>query len=205
MNKRLLVIIGLGLAVALGAGGFFLMNNRTESTTQNQETAETSEPKSFKSLLSLSGSQECNFEGEDSRGVMFVSSGKVRGDFESGEGEETTSNHMIIDDNTMYIWTEGGEDGIMMSLEQYSQPDSQTTQGSLDLDKEVDYECKNWVADDSKFVLPDIEFTDYSKVLNSLPTNLPQSTETSDGSQCSVCDSLSGDPKNQCLQTLGCN
>lgn len=212
MNKNLLIVVGIGLAVALGVGGFFLLSNKTDTgeSVSNSEQTTSEAPDSLRKLLSLTNGQECSFKDEEgNEGTIYGSSGKVRGDFVSNVNGTVTNNHMIISGQDMYFWYDGAESGFKTSLETYEGSGESNSQKSVDLDKKVDYDCKNWREDASKFTLPEMDFMDYSSLLPSeLPVSTPE-TRTQENSEdggdaCSACDSLSGEAKTQCLQVLGC-
>ncbi|MEK9200917.1 MAG: hypothetical protein AAB909_03015 [Patescibacteria group bacterium] len=199
MNIKVIVAIAIALAL-LGGGAFFVL--RKPASTDNQQlTTDNSQPSSPQSLRDLFASavaQTCTFSDAESNsaGTVYVSEGLVRGDFEVKSGETVTTNHMIMSDNTIHFWQNGSTEGFKMALVLPSgtEVDSTTTAtNQVDLDKEVDYSCSVWVADQSKFTLPaDVTFTDPSAMMK--------------GVDCSACDSVpEGTARTQCLTALKCN
>jgi len=140
-----------------------------------------------------------------SSGKVYVSAGKMRGDFATVVNGEVAASHMYSDGKTMYIWMDGSEMGFKSSIEvtgtPIPEPTGSQTQTKMDIDEEVDYNCQPWTADDSMFKLPaNIEFKDLSAMM-ALPTGAMMPVEDD---KCSACNSLSGDAKAQCLTALGC-
>lgn len=218
MNK----FIGIFLvAVLLIGGGVYVYN---QSQTSSVDTASTDSesrvmtgdaPKSLLDLLTVSASQECAYEDDmGNSGVAYSSGGKMRGDFMGTANGQVYRTHMITDGTDMYIWSDGVEGGYKSSLslmtegETSVEGEENAQVNTVDPNKKVDYSCKSWIVDQSVFAIPsDIEFTDYSKMMESMKTmdktaesgNVP-SKET----QCSACDNLPGEAATQCKQALGC-
>jgi hypothetical protein len=119
---------------------------------------------------------------------------------------QTSVSHMIIMDNTNYLWTEGGSTGIKMAFDQNATPapvTSNTATNSFDANALNNYKCSPWIVDSSKFVLPaGVTFRAFSMPATSA-SSVP--TTGSNSSNCSYCDSLTGDSKAQCLTALKCN
>lgn len=218
MSKQIMVVAVVVLL--LGAGGFFFMSK--ESTNSKSPTNEISQegsqeaggPKSIKDLFSLGTAQQCTFkDAAGNGGTVYVSGGKMRGDFTTISGNKTIQSHMIRDDKTSYVWMEGETVGYKMSVESISQTPPQggttNTQGSVDLDKKADYSCNPWVVSGSMFQMPsNMQFTD----LNSMMQKSPGTTGTQGGTQdmksiqCAACDTVPDlTQRAQCKAALSCN
>ena len=126
-------------------------------------------------LQSFADSVECSvwFEEEGDEmfhGTMFVSDGKLRGDFLTPSpdlnGDILTS--IVMDSTVLYTWTEieGVLYGAKMSLEQ---ADSDDSSSSVPVNKNIRYECDVWeIVDRSIFNPPtEVIFTDISSVKGS--------------------------------------
>jgi len=207
MNKKLPVIIGA--IVILGITAFLLIpkgqnNSPQPQTTQNVQTQETiiptAQPKSLKDLLSLGKTQSCTFsDGTNSQTTIFITSNKMRGNFDSTIDGKTVKSHIIVDGQTSYIWMDGQNTGYKMSIDKATQDQANTQQNQIDLNKQADYNCKDWTVDSSVFNLPTgINFTDLSKLIAPTGTG-------SNSAQCAACDSLQGEAKTQCKTALKCN
>lgn len=212
MNKGILIGVVVAVLVGLGVLGFFLLNKSNSSTNPPGSMMEQSSGKTFRDLMGLNN-QECSFSDESGNsGVIYAASGKVRGDFMA----ESMQTHMISDGADVYLWFDGAESGYKMSfssMDEASMEGTSTTETpqTVDFDSKVDYECKGWRVDNSKFALPNMEFNDFSKMMEDASsmmedTSLPEAGEELDlSSQCSTCNTLPESARAQCLQALGCN
>lgn len=208
MNKKLGLVI---LILVFGVGAYFLLS-KSKTQTPVTDNSVSSGASSIKDLLSSGIPQKCTYsstaDSGTTEGTSYVSAGKVRADFTNTTSDKTTISHMITDGKTNYIWTEGEKNGFKTTVQdtQTSQPESSPSGNSVqteetNLNQKVDYKCSAWVPDESLFTPPsDITFTDFSQMVNSSPVAAPQGNS----SQCSYCDSLSGDSKTQCLSSLNC-
>lgn len=183
MNTK---IIALVVAVIVIAGGVYWFMPKTQTgVTPNDKSAMNSEVKdsksnsepatkasSLKDLLALGTSQKCTFSNEGSEGTFYVSKGQSRGDFSSNAGGTTTKGHMISDGKTSYVWMDSQPKGFKMSLEaaQKAQAESNykapAPSAGIDYNKNMNYSCQSWSADDSMFAVPtNIEFTDMAAMM----------------------------------------
>lgn len=214
VNKKVLAIIVVVLLLLLG--GWYFMNSK-KSPTGTTPGATTSENqggmKSLKDLLSSGVAQKCTFSSTDesgsNEGITYVSAGKVRGDFTTTVSGKITKSHMISDGKTSYIWTDGEKDGFKMTIPDATPTSAKTDTSNSqvssegDLNQKMDYKCSGWVVDNSFFTPPtNVTFNDFSKMINPAA---PADSGSSSSSQCSYCNSLSGDDKTQCLTALKCN
>lgn len=210
MNKKYL-IIGI-LVLILLLGGYFLFGkpgNKSGSSSQSQTSGA---PKSLKDLLTAGIAQKCTFSmDQDSAGqsgTTYIASGKLRGDFSSQSEGKTIVTHMIVTGNTSYVWQEGEKEGFKSSFDTTGSVSatgsgSDSTTAALDFNKQGDYKCSAWVVDESMFTPPaDVKFADFSQLMK--PATSANPTQEGGSSQCSVCDSLSGDDKIQCRTALSC-
>lgn len=202
MTKTILLVIGIIIAIA-AIGGALVMSNRSNSsnpTASSETTSNSSFPKSLKELLALNQSQECNFSDENGNsGVVYLSAGKMRGDFVSSTGQGSLNSHMIVSDNTSYVWMDGQNTGFKISFDPNEIEIPEGTQSTVSLDQKFDFSCKDWSANTSVFAMPtSINFTDFGSL------NLPTGS-SAPKIDCSVCDSVPESAKPQCKAALGCN
>ena len=205
MNKKVIIVVAV--LILLLVGGYFFMARRpalvvTPGNTQEQATT----PSSLRDLIAKGTSQSCTYSTDKSQGTIYLSGGKIRGDFNITAGEangQTTISHMIIMNNTNYLWTEGGKTGIKMSFDQNATPapvTANTPTNTFDANALNNYKCSAWVADESLFTLPaGVQFMTFAA-----PAAGASPSTGSNSSQCSYCDSLTGDSKTQCLTALNC-
>jgi cytoskeletal protein RodZ len=209
MNKKVLAVIVVVILLLLG--GWYFMNSKKGTTTTSTQTATgTSQPSavsSLKDLISKGVAQSCTYSNAATTGTIYVSGGTVRGDFDTTTDKTTTKSHMIVKDNTSYIWTDGQATGFKMSFDPNATPaagaGSSAPSGGVDASATMNYKCSAWAVDGSKFDLPTgVTFQTFAIPSQAAPA---QGTSGSSSSQCSYCDSLSGDSKTQCLTALKCN
>jgi hypothetical protein len=213
MNKKAVAAVAIVLvAGVVGYLGYtnFISKKTPVAPLGNQESQ--GGLKSLKDLLSSGVAQKCTFtnsgESGSSEGTSYVSGGKVRADFTTVTSGKTTISHMISDGKTSYIWTEGDKSGFTMTVSETSASQTTGSQESTavsseaDLGQKADYKCSAWITDSSYFTPPgDIKFSDFSEMFKASPAPGVQGTSSS---QCSACDSLSGDDKTQCQAALNC-
>ena len=127
---------------------------------------------SLRSLLGLGQSTVCTFSstagGTSSSGTVYIaSSGSMRGDFSSQTSSGAQASSMIVKDGYSYVWS--GSQGVKMNVESNASANSGAsaqTKQSVDLDSQVDYDCKAWTVDQSKFTLPStVDFVDIDAML----------------------------------------
>lgn len=185
MNNKVLWVVGLIIVVAIGA--YLMMSNKksgnqpldnSASNTSVKDDKSTTEPatkaSSLKDLIALGSSQKCTFSSEGSEGTIYVSGGKSRGDFSTTASGSTSKGHMMFDGKMSYVWMDGQAQGYKMSLESADDnkptntPTNTPTQSGVDYDKQMDYNCEKWSADNSMFVLPsNVEFLDMATMMDS--------------------------------------
>jgi len=205
MNKKVVAAVIVVLVLLLA--GFLYMRKGSPSVAPQMPTAnQTSEnpATTLRGLISKGVAQSCTFSANNTQGTMYISGGKVRGDFSSNVNGTVTASHMIIASNTSYLWMDGSSKGIKMSFDPNAQPSATPASGSFDASATMNYKCGVWLTDSAMFTLPTgVTFTTFN-----LPTAAPAKTSgtsgSSNASQCSYCDSLSGDSKAQCMSAFNC-
>lgn len=89
----------------------------TNVNTGTSPTTPTAKPASFKSLIALSGNHECKYEqvsqGSRSTNVVYLSNGKLRGEFRTTANGVSTANLMVYDGKNLYVWKEGQSTGTI--------------------------------------------------------------------------------------------
>ncbi len=214
MNNK--IIIGIAVVLLFGIGGFFLMskNSGTPSSQLAQPTQEANKLNSLRSLLTSGVAQSCSFsstnDNSTSEGTVYTTGGKVRGDFTVTVSDKTTKSHMIVDGQTSYIWMDGQKTGFKSSFSatpgaEASPSGSASANGNFNVDANLNYNCKPWVVDNSMFSLPTgIDFMSTETLQQNLNVKTGTGTGSTQPSQCSACNSLSGAEKTQCLTALKC-
>ena len=207
MNNKLL-LYGIGAVVIIGVIiGFFAMQKTGNPDTDKQTATNNTggQKMSMKALLGVGKTQKCTFSNSadisNSSGTVYIANGKMRGDFTSTTDGKTFESHMIIMDNTSYLWGDGMPQGIKMSFDDIQKPDADQKQ-SIDINQEVAYSCESWSSDAGTIALPaDITFTDYSAMMKQIaPTG-----GSANSQQCAACDQVQdAASRAQCKTALGC-
>lgn len=198
------ITIGIVILLLIGVGAFLFLKNKSPQNSSGQVTERSASPKTLKEIFGLGLAQKCTY----GTGVVYVSDGKMRGDFTAPPESPSGGSHMIVVGNTSYIWMDGSKTGFKntFNLDATPPPSTSTEEGSqepVDLSQPEDYVCENWVVDSSLFDLPaGVSFTDINEMMPDLPSSEAGTSGTS--SQCSYCDSLSGTDKSDCLSALKC-
>jgi len=207
MNTK--VALAAGGVIILAVIGFLMFGNKGENlgiNNQNQESL--SEKSSLKNLLTRSGSHMCTFDettaNSQNSGTVYISNGRMRGDFTSVISGKTVQSHMIAMQNESYVWTDETKQGFKMMLDQSAQGQAQQNQ-SVDINAELNYNCTSWSEDSNKFNLPsDIKFTSMQEMMGGMMNGSVQTTGGTNASQCSVCDQAPEPQRTQCRTALGC-
>lgn len=187
MNKK--VLIGVSVLVfilVLGIIGFLVLGNTKETTsskiqnTQEQSTVAEKAPniaEMFANAMTGNTSLKCTFSGSNATGTSYVKQGKVRLDSISSNDKMA---HVIFKDKIVWSWNEGETTGIMMDTSTM-QPNvtgepAQVTKPE-DIQKQIEEnqpQCSQENVDDSMFEAPtNVEFTDYSKMMNDIKSKMP--------------------------------
>lgn len=224
MNKAVGYGVGVIVIIALVVG-FMMMrqntakapgvaDNSSESESMQQDKGE--QAGTLKDLFTMTTSQTCTFantDGTSATGTVYVSGGKVRGDFStSASGEAQQAMHMIVKDQTSYLWGDALQGkGIKMAFADMEAPADATKPSSqqstsLNTNQAVKYSCKPWVVDASVFELPSgVEFSDFGAAMQTQMKAAQEGAAMSNVSaSCAQCAALSGDAQVQCKAALQC-
>lgn len=226
MTRNLIVTIIAVILIAL-VGGYYFMNRFSEppvnpiNTTPAASVSQSptiSEKTSLKNFMSMGGTQKCEFSDADNKssGSVYLNAGKMRGDFMSKVNDKETSTHMINDGTSVYIWIDDQKIGFKTTLESIEQmSNSEGVTGvskTVDINRQVDYKCGGWNADQVKFAIPtDVKFQDMGVLLknvqNMTRSASPNASVSSGGNAeaCAACNNLEGEAQVQCLRALKCN
>lgn len=200
-QKQLMVAIAVTILLLLGVGGYFLFSKNQTVPAQNQTSNTTSGQQSgsvMNSLVDLLAGGEnvmCNFDvpsdenGNSSKGTVYISNGNMRGDFQTTQDGKVTSMSMIRKGNDNYVWGDGMETGIKMTLSPEDLK-TETNEASkyVDLNKKADYRCNPWGVDQSKLTPPsNVKFTDFSKMMEETTKMMKEKGTSPD---LSLCDSI---------------
>lgn len=214
--------IAIVVVVALLLLGFFTMKSKKGSEESMINSGTTPPPasnvksgteqQSLKGLLGMGASnkQVCTFRQDSgsysSEGTVYVADGKMRGDFTNNLSGKVSGSHMFTDGTTNYIWTDDQQVGYKMSFTANPSGSSTNTE-SMDVNKNYDFNCKNWNGDQSKFEVPaEIKFQDLSSMMqgSTQPSGSGQAGSSTDSTaqMKAACNSLQEPSKTQCLSAI---
>lgn len=221
-NKQALIGIVAAAIILLGAGGVFLYSqnkpasNQPSSTTTvgNEEKTTSAMGSSLTELLQAGKTQECTFSYSDenggTKGTVYINNQNMRGDLEITTADKKVSQMNMIrkgDDN--YIWGGGfpSGTGLKMTLSADEFTSNEDSKKYFDASKKTNYDCGGWTVDSTVFVPPsNVKFSDLSGMMQGVMKSgaKPSGTTNSTGTNCSVCNNLTGDAKSACITSLGC-
>jgi hypothetical protein len=176
MNKNIMWIVLL----LLGIGVVWYLNPTVGTNLgQIQQADSAVTPMTLRGLVTGQESLMCTYTGtadEDvNEGTVYVAGGRMRGDFTSTVEGVTTMSHMMVDNNTTYVWSDGEPQGMMMAwtqedaeamVEEVEETEETEATTPFDPDEEVDYDCEPWREDASMFTLPQgVEFVDFQAMM----------------------------------------
>lgn len=174
-----LLIIAIIAILAVGGGAYVVTKNKENKKLQptveddfsgeEKIKTDTNAKGSLRSLLALGKNTMCTFtsvvENSTSSGTVYIAAdGSMSGDFSSQTSSGNITSHMIMKGGTSYVWS--GTQGAKMNVSASAATTSSNTNQSVDLDAQVDYDCKNWTLDNSKFTVPtNVNFVDIEAMM----------------------------------------
>lgn len=195
------------------------MTSQVGQSANPQASQSSTQNKSLFDLLSMAGSQKCTFSDSNSSGTVYISDGKMRGDFQSQNEGKSGVSHMLNDGSYVYIWTDGQQNGYKMSLAVVKQQQAQITESpsnggsqaqpsqAVNMQQKSNYSCDPWSADSSMFTVPtNVTFTDYSSMMQGAGASTQQGSQVKGSAAiCAQCNQApAGSARNQCLAALHC-
>lgn len=227
MDKK--IIMGVGAVMILGLGAFFFITGKAHAPENG--TSEQSEPKgvtegafapvptqtengtgSFRKLLGLGKSLSCSvsYTSADTHGAgtyegtVYVSGQKMRMEFTTTVADVSMKSNIINDGVQGYMWGSSAQGTMAIKFPIDATQTGSAEKQKFNLDQNINYNCKNWSADESQFVPPaDIKFMDIGSMMKQA---MPKGTEGIKNAQCATCNQITdASAKAQCLQALSCN
>ncbi len=180
MNTNL--IIGVIAAVVVIGGGAWYMSTKAPGDTKEgtEVSTEGAGSATFAEFIAMGGSRECDVtvdnEHAPATGVVFVSGADVRSDFvtrpTTAGGSEITA-HMLRTNGYVYTWTDAMPQGVKIKETATMQSGEEGQSQGVSMESKVDYDCRPWTPDASKFSVPaNITFMDFSAGM--MPAGIPQ-------------------------------
>ncbi len=218
-NKQAIIGIIAAIIILVGAGGVFLYSQNKNSSEPNTTTAtektnkDTSLENNLAAILKSGKNQQCTFtyadeNGNNTNGTAYISGDKMRTNVTSSTNGKSSTIYVIRNGDDNYIW---GSDfpnntGMKMTLSIDEYIDNEESKKYFDPNLNAQYDCSDWTPESNMFTAPtNIKFQDISALMQGVMQSASKSpTGTSSTSECSICNSLTGDAKNACLKQFSC-
>lgn len=149
--------------------------------------------------ITSGASYRCTYSYRQEEASALVSGAKAK----VGYTIEGTRHNYLSDGQFVYIWEEGGTQGLKFSLGDIQQTKTNPHEGNIDLrqmgNEARGVDCKATTVSDDDFLPPgNVVFQDFSRINEEIPQ-----IQLQGGDECSVCDSMGSDyARRQCL--AGC-
>lgn len=171
----LVVVVLLLLGSKQEQAGNTNNTNSTSTTETSTKTAiTTTKPKtpapapgmkvSLGGIFAEQGNYQCDYEKvtQDSRSssVIYVSNGRMRGEFRTSAGLNSTATLLVYDGSYLYVWTEGKSTGVRTQPKTIADlpsliPEDVSSGRILGSGiNNVSWNCHAWSKDESKLVKP---------------------------------------------------
>ncbi len=187
MNKKLLLIVGAVLVVAVGAYLFLNKSSSPSSQTSNNPQSPEQLSNMVMSAFEGSGSIKCTFADENSQGTAYIKNGMVR--FESVGTDSAKPTNAVMKNDTVWTWETGGTEGFMMkNISQYQNDPNVPEENKVTADKvreqisQNEANCNKENISDSMFDTPaDVVFADFSSMMEDAQNQIPEGFELPEG------------------------
>lgn len=212
--KKVLVVVSFVLLAASCRGKVAVQTQTAPAPSPAPQAM--SQQMSMKDLMMAGKSQRCDVDTStatsQSKGTVYFSSGKMRGDFTTTLDGKAETTHMINDGTTVYTWVDGMATAMKMSVTAMDNMKAQantpaTAKPAVDPNTKYDYHCSAWSADEASFALPKgVTFTDFSAMMQTqvkTPSASAGASASGNAAACLACNNA-GAGKAQCLAALKC-
>ncbi|MCX6761253.1 MAG: hypothetical protein NTY33_00170 [Candidatus Moranbacteria bacterium] len=209
----ILTLAGCGNSVPQAAD----KTNSTDSAASGTQTESNTFSGSIMDLMAKGSNTQCTWSsGSDATkisGTVYVSGNKFFQEYSSVDARTNgeIKSYILNDGEWMYQWTSLSKMGTKMNTAEVKKladdaqkanpvntTDSQGIKEGEKLNDKFDYSCQKWNVDASKFALPsDIQFNDFSQMLNNLPKAATDGQTKID--VCQMCNNLPAEGKAACL------
>jgi hypothetical protein len=141
--------------------GGFLAYTKFLKKSPGEVVSELTQPVSLKELIAKNIPQTCVYKAGENSGTVYLSGGKMRGDFETTVENAPQKSHMIIDGKTTYIWVDGQTTGYKV----VSEESENTLTESFNVNQSYNYSCKPWIVNGGVFTPPSgINFMNFGEM-----------------------------------------
>ena len=229
MNKKIVVVACLMVMTTVFTGCNLPGSDKTKegennnsNIEQNQESNKESDEENSESgsgdgnyfetmtdLMERGKSMKCTYtqEVKDSgtaTGVVYMADKNARVEITVSSGGKMYS---ITDNKWTYSWNEGSSKGYKMTLEA-AELDKKMKEEVSDLSKDINFSCKSWKKDSSKFKAPsNIVFEDLSEMMGGLEDMPSQEEMEAEANKmiCELCKNAPALEMEECLGDVVCD
>lgn len=182
-------------------------------------------------LMASGKSMTCDYKSQNEmanhEGTVYVSKGKMRGDYKVLDASSGPFNGHMIQDGSGWAYMWGGpmgeNRGTKIRLDGHTNGPDQKPEGQgFDARQEMDMDCREWKVDESKFEVPsNVQFMDLSQMMGGgfaamagagtahrsargTPAGNTQA-ESAQAMKCQICEQVPDEESRaQCRQMMGC-
>lgn len=192
MNRRLLIVAGLVLTIAVGV--YLFQNNNPSTQSGSNGSVNSNNSQNIEEVVSMvmdayegTGSIKCTFQDETSQGIAYIKNGNVR--VESSGIDGAQYGNVIISNDTLWLWEDGGSEGfIVENISQFQQDPDTNGDDFFDVDKVRDQiaqdgaNCNPENISESMFEPPvGIDFQNSNAALEEANIQIPEGFELPEG------------------------
>ena len=226
MNKKILIIACLVIITTALSGCSLLGGDKNKETTKEEsvKTEQKQEDKkndnndnedgnyfeTMTDLMARGKSMKCTYKqeidgGGTANGVVYMADKNARTEITVKEDNHTAEMYAIINHEWTYSWTKGSSKGYKMTLES-SEMGEQNEKTVANMAKDIDFKCKSWRKDNSKFKVPaNIDFEDMSEMMAGFKdVDLEQTIKDAEAQANKlICDLCKNAPASEMAECLG--
>ena len=236
MKNLIITIVGIGVVGGLAVVGYKMINNPDSGNLENSEKDASSEIsvdkntednndnedgnyfETVQDLMARGKSMKCTYtfdveegDGETSTGVIYMADKNARTEITVKNADGSTGKmYAIVDQEWTHNWIDGASEGIKMKLEA-SEMDEENEETVSDMTNEVEFECKSWKKDNSKFEIPtNVVFQDLSEMAAGFKdVDLAKENENAEAQAnimvCELCQNVPAELRAECLDGVVCD
>ncbi len=214
-NKQAVVGIVAAVLILVGAGAVYTLGktkNAPEPTSIAKSVTPTpsgSMQASVAGIFKSTKNQKCEFdtktENGETKGTIYATPDKAYGQIFTTAAGKTQSISVIRNEDAFYVWGDAFPQGIKMtmSVEEMGQKITGSQFANFDPNHKTDFTCVGWTPDELMFSPPtNVKFVDLGGSMS--VTGGQTKTTGTPSSQCSLCNSMTGQAKTACLSSFHC-
>jgi len=185
MSKKILIVACLVMMTTVFSGCDLLGGDKNKEAVNDSKNDSKTESEAkqgsnngdgnyfetMQDLMARGKSMRCTYTqevegGGTATGVVYMADKNARVEITIKEANSPSGKmYALMNQEWVYSWVDGSSQGVKMTLEasELSEKNEETVSN---LSKEIEFECKSWKKDNSKFKVPtNIEFQDMSEMM----------------------------------------